>query len=256
MRNFRLNWVLKSFCLFVALSAGAYSSEFIGNHNKWDDFYYKNNVVTIASTGRSGSTLLTKTIEKYASEYQVLKTHLLPPQKGYFGKIIFIFSDPNKSAESVFHNFLEDGNWGKLHFKLVETADKVWVEKISSTENQSRTDNLLAYDALGIYEHLNEWLYNRTRPSSIKSAQVMAIKYENLWDDETIEAIKAFLSLDHFELPKKRERGYSTSKFSKKEKNIRKLYNLGTISSPRYAAYDQATELWEASPPFQFFDLQ
>ena len=43
-------------------------------------YYGKKDVVMIASTGRSGSTMLTHVIRDQAPKYHVLKTHILPPR--------------------------------------------------------------------------------------------------------------------------------------------------------------------------------
>ena len=162
-------------------------------------------------------------------------------------------SNPDKSAESALHRSLIDPKFGADHFRNLETADPSWLRPIGNSTRQTMQYNLLAYDALGTYPHLEAWLVSMTRPSSLQEAQVLAIKYEHLWEKKTQEAICTFLSLDKLLLPEQKERG--TFDLLIKEKAMRKLYNLGTEEDPRYEAYSQARILWEKAPPFQFLRL-
>lgn len=86
--------------------------------------------------------------------------------------------------------------------------------------------------------------------------QILALKYENLWDPETIDAIRAFLNLDSFSLPSFRERGYDESQLSQREILFKKEYNLGTNKNPKYSAYNQARILWKRAPAFQFLEVK
>lgn len=95
-------------------------------------------------------------------------------------------------------------------------------------QHQTEQDNLLSYDALGIYKHLKEWLFARTTPSSSKNAQILAIKYEYLWDDDTVQAIRNFLGIPSFKLPPYRPRGYQEGGLNPQEIKFKELYNLGT----------------------------
>lgn len=230
---------------------------FIAKRVQLKPYYGHKNVVMIASPGRSGSTLLTDITRKYATKYEVLKTHLLPPDTRYKGKILFIFSNPDKAAESALHMVLRSRSHGVTHFSHVETADHSWFSKIGrNANNQTETHNLLAYDALGCAKQLEGWLHKNCQPCDQREAQVLAIKFENLWDPETIQAIKRFLRLKSFQLPPKRERGCDEEELLPEEMTFRSIYNVGTPDKPIYRAYDRARELWEHAPPFQYLKIR
>lgn len=215
----------------------------------------KPQLVIVASTGRSGSTMITRQLDKYLGYGRVLKTHILPPDRKCFkGKIIFIFSNPDKAAESVLYQVLHQEGFWKEHFVHVETADREWQKKISLPQNQTIEDNLLSYDALGTYEHLNVWLHTHTSPATPEKAQVLAIKYENLWERDTVNAIRNFLNTPNFKIPKWEERGH-TDLFPY-EIAFKERHNLGTDEDPRYSAYDEARKLWEEAPPFQYLKIR
>lgn len=219
-------------------------------------YHYENpQAIIIASTGRSGSTMLTEQIAKYVPKQNVLKTHLLPPKAKFKGKIIFIFSNPDQAAESALYMTLHHQLFAKNHFNYMETADRQWIKKIGGPLKQTEQDNLLSYDAFGTYEHLKTWLYTRTEPTDPEHAQILAIKYENLWDHKTTQAIRSFLNISDFRLPPQRTRGRDKKKLYSKEINFRKMYNLGTEANPRYAAYDDARVLWEQAPSFQYLKI-
>ena len=107
----------------LLLPLQVYSSWFLRNQEEFLEYKDNPNIVVIASPGRSGSTMLTQSIVNCSSSYRVLKTHCLPPQKDFKGKILFIYSDPNKAVESVFSYSLRDGNFGKEHFINMEGSD-------------------------------------------------------------------------------------------------------------------------------------
>jgi hypothetical protein len=229
---------------------------FIAKRNDLRKYCRRSDIVMIASTGRSGSTMLTKQIQKYLPPHKVLKTHLLPPNRNCFrGKILFIFSNPDQAAESALYKTLHQKHFGEEHFIHVETADRKWLKEIGGPYNQTDQDNLLSYDALGTYEHLKAWLHTRTRPTSPEKAQILAIKYEHLWDEETVQAIRKFLKIPHFHLPHREERGHSNGELFSQELAFKKIYNLGTETHPRYGAYDDARILWEKAPPFQYLKI-
>jgi len=214
-------------------------------------------VILIASPGRSGSTMLTDVAKKCRTHQKILKTHLLPPSSQFVGKILFIFSNPDQAAESALHRVLNSPSNGKTHFLNVESSDYRWFKKIGeNANNQTETNNLLGYDALGCVKQLEEWLHNKTQPCDLQSAQILAIKFEHLWEPETAQAIKEFLQISSFKLPPRLERGYDAKALSSKELAFRKVYNLGTDEQPYYRAYDKARELWEQAPPFQFLNLR
>src|SRR5439155_1225399 len=140
---------------------------------------------------------------------------------------------------------LEVDWWGPMHFRHMETADRKWLERIGGAQKQTVQDNLLSYDALGCFQHLKEWLFLRTKPCKPQKAQILAIKYENLWDPATLEAIQSFLQLKEFSLPLQKERGQQEATLSPHEQAIRKAHNLGTYEKPIYAAYDKARVIWD-----------
>ena len=234
-----------------------YSSQatFIADRESLVPYYGKQNVVIIASTGRSGSTMLTQQVTKYDARDKVLKTHLLPPDARFKGKILFIFSNPDQAAESALYMTLHHRKFAKNHFTYMETTDWEWLKRIGGPLHQTKEDNLLSYDALGIYDHLKIWLYTQTEPADPIDAQILAIKYENLWDRKTVQAIQTFLNIPYFTLPPKRARGRTESQLFPKEIAFKKTYNLGTKTDPRYAAYADARILWEQAPPIQYLKI-
>lgn len=215
----------------------------------------KPQLVMVASTGRSGSTMITQQLDQYLGHGRVLKTHILPPDRSCFkGKILFIFSNPDKAAESVLYQILHQERFWEEHFVHIETADRKWQKKIGLPQNQTEENNLLSYDALGIYEHLKVWLHAKTSPTTAEKGQILAIKYENLWEKETIIAIRDFLNIPNFKIPKWEERGH-TDLFPD-EIAFKQRHNLGTEEDPRYPAYDEARKLWEEAPPFQYLNIR
>ncbi len=242
-------------CFFAWIIPFSGHARFIASREELKKYSDKPTVFMITSTGRSGSTMLTDQIKKHDRSHRILKSHLLPPEANFKGKIIFIFSNPDKAAESALYMTLHNPNFGGKHFNHLETADHQWLEKIGGCLHQTEQDNLLAYDALGINEQLKNWLYEKVKPSDDVHSQILAIKYENLWEDKTIKAIRLFLDIPAFKLPPKKTRGYSEKQLYGSEKAFRKIYNLGTDRDPRYAAYHESRILWDQAPPFQFLEL-
>jgi hypothetical protein len=246
------------YVLFLLISGSlmADSSEFVSHDDEFMKYLDREDVLLIASPGRSGSTLLTSAAKKHAIGYKVVKTHRLAPKK-FKGKILFIFSNPDQAAESALFLTLHFKNWGNPHFSHVFSSDQKWLKKIGGdARKQTLENNYLSYDALGVGKHLKKWLIDAVAPSSLYKANVLAIKYENLWDVETRSAIMQFLSLEHWDLPEKKQRGYLESQLTEEEKSYRKLYNSGSSDNPRYEAYDTARQLWILAPPFQFLKLK
>lgn len=230
--------------------------QLFSNQDPFAKYWYQDNVVLIASTGRSGSTVLTDAIDGcFGKKLKIDKTHNLPPDRRFKGKILFIFSNPDLAAESALHMTIKDALFGAYHFQNIESSDQKWLEKISSTTNQTEEDNLLAYDALGCYEHLLQWLHIKTHRANWMNGQILAIKYENLWSDEVRREVNRFLKMNNFSLPPKKERGYSEADLDPREILFRRLYNLGTWGNPHYSAYDAARELWEKAPSVQYLNL-
>lgn len=231
-------------------------SLFSATHEQLEQFYDDPDVIVIASPGRSGSTMLTFLIEEFCQDRIVIKTHLLPPNSNFKGKILFIFSNPDKAAESVLHLTMTCFGFGEAHFFHLETSDKLWLSQIKDPRHQTLEFNLLAEDALGCAQQLNAWLHLYTEPTTLDSAQVLSVKYENLWEPATVNAIMDFLNLQTFTLPVYTPRGYGTDKLLPEEILFRTVYNLGTPDNPRYSAYDRARLFWEIAPPYQFLRLK
>lgn len=247
----------KSFFFFLMLIAPleVHSFNMIRTRSSLEKLNNRSDIVIIASTGRSGSSMLTSRMKIYAQEYAIYKTHLLPPADEFKGKILFIFSNPDMAAESALHLTLRFKSFGSAHFRNMETSDREWLQRIGDTTNQTIEDNLLSYDALGCYQHLEEWLHLQTTPCKVKEAQILAIKFENIWDPPTIQAIKEFLHIANFQLPPRRERGYEGDDLNEQEIEFRQKYNLGTSDQPNYAAYDKARIIWKNALPFQFLKI-
>lgn len=247
------------FCLFFTILCLPFfpiSADWIGRSADLLNFHNKKNSILICSPGRSGSTMMYGVLCKCAKGYKILKSHMLPPSKQYKGKVIFIFSNPDKAAESALHKTINDQVFGHNHFLHVESSDLNWYRKIGSTINQSKKHNLLNYDAFGCAKQLQSWLYKDTKKSSPQNAQVLAIKFEELWNPKTIAAIEQFLGIDKLQLPPLRERGYSGEELYPKEQQFRNLYNQGTEEEPIYPAYRVARALWKNAKPFEYFRLK
>ena len=242
--------------LFFSLSVQANSIHVVASRKALEKISHRSDIVLVASPGRSGSSMLTFLMIHYAQDYAVFKTHLLPPTAKFKGKILFIFSNPDLAAESVLHLTLKSKSFGYAHFhNNLDSANHAWLKKIGNTQNQTLENNLLAYDALGCHKQLQQWLHVRTQECTAGEAQILAIKFENLWDDETILALKNFIKLNDLTLPVKRERGYKEEDLRPKEAEFRQRYNLGTLEQPIYEAYDKARILWNNAPGFQYLKL-
>ncbi len=250
------SYLLALLCFLPLLPAQTVTYPFIVNGQDLIPYKNRKDVLLVASSGRSGSTMLTHILEQYASQYVVLKTHMLPPEEGYIGKIIFIYSNPNKCAESMLHQIFTNPDFLPVHFINMESSDLSWLSRI--THNQTRKLNVLTYDAFGIHKQLIQWLHQKTTPDSRppQGAQILALKYENLWDPNTIQTIKEFLNLQEFELPPRIERGYTLEEQDPREIDFIQTHNKGTPEHPRYAAYDPATEIWRNAPPIQLLKLK
>lgn len=243
------------FLLFLILGVFNLSNcfaRFIAFDNEWEAYMNDPQVVVIASPGRSGSTLLKRAVVKYSKDSVVLKTHLMVP-KNIKGKILYIYSNPDLATESALHKLFSDPAWGEHHFSNLFTADTNWVHELGGSYlNQTLENNLLCYDALGLEAHLRTWLLDSVTPVSLQKAQILAIKYEHLWDDDTVHQIMKFLDLKLFYLPPQKARGYSKDELDPLELNIKNYYNIGTFKKPRYSAYNQAREIWKDAPPYQY----
>ena len=227
-------------------------AKFIRRAEELAPYSKKSDFIMVASEGRSGSTMLTEQLQKYIHPRKVLKTHMLPPPQAssYELKTIFIFADPCLAAESVLHKCLITPGFANAHFRNMEGADQNWLAKLGGPKGQNAKHNLLSEDVLGVTNQLECWLYKRTKPTTPEKATIFAVKSEDLWNEETLEALRAFIHVPNFELPEYRPRGQY--KLSKMEKYFRKLYNQGTETEPKYAAYERARFLWNIAPSYQY----
>lgn len=242
--------------LSLTVGAPLFSQIFIPTKTELLPFIEDPSVIMVASTGRSGSSLLTDTIDLFFPNEIVLKSHLLPPTHDFKGKIVFIFSNPDISAESALHITLYNDDFGWRHFLHMESSDHKWLDAIGSTTNQTIASNLLAYDALGCLEQLKRWLFVDTKECEREEATILALKYENLWDSETLEQLRLFLGNSNFMIPKKRPRGLSRDQQTELEIEIIDTYNKGTSLYPKYSAYDGARALWEQAPPYNYLKVK
>lgn len=187
----------------------------------------KLNPVVIASSGRSGSTFLFKSIVKSYSKITginkqfiiqhafnlkkksflyngVYKTHDFPYKNVKEVKYIFIYGDPISSLNSTLLRTSRDGySWLKLH-----------LEHLKSTKNirDFYNSDILNYEAL-----LKEWKeFEKKYPRN-----VLTIDFEKLWIDHAI--IEDFLGIN-FNLGKKKNRksdnNYKENKILNKLKQI------------------------------------
>jgi hypothetical protein len=223
---------------------------FIAKPESLKKYYNRKDVVLVASPGQSESSQVALAVEKYASDYMAIESHLLPPNKKFLGKIIFIFSNPDKAAEAALHQTMSDENFGGMQFFHIETADANWLKKIGDTTQQTASHNLLSYDALGCYRHLVKWLKDKT-PCSPQEARILAIKFESLGDPLVTNSIKEFLNIDDFVLPDE-FCCHVSEVLSDKELELKALYNLSAPEEPRYKAYDKARKIWEYAPVIQY----
>lgn len=222
--------------------------------NKYTD---RGDVVMVASIGRSGSSMLYQTLVASADGYTVLKTHILPPDPTFKGKIIFIFSKPDTSIESALYQSLTSQEFIIDHFNNMELSDRGWLAQVHGGDKQTISNNLLCYDALGYGRQMNQWLVLKTVEANRPvDAQIMAIKYEDLWDPATIQGVIEFLGLESLPLPLQKARRYKDRANHPLQRMFIEHHNIGTDSDPIYQAYDEPRKLWEQAPAFQFLNLR
>ena len=250
--NATLSHVLRNYRLGIGRALGVGTS-FVATRNDCVLFENRAGVIMVSSSGRSGSTMLQTALSAAKSGHPILKSHLLPPDSSFKGKILYIFSNPDLAAESALHLTSESAPFGLFHFIHNEAADRQWLFDIKDSTQQTDEKNLLAYDALGCADQLDSWLHSKTTPCKKEHAQILAIKYENLWESK--QAIEEFLGFK-FTLPRKKQRGYGLKQISPKEQHLRDKFNIGTAENPRYEAYDKARELWQQAPTLQYFQIK
>lgn len=171
--------------------------------------------IVVASCGRSGSTVLFKSISKacvrkafkpfdleekirtYAWRTRdikirngiIYKTHDLPTAKllNSNAKIIYTYDKPKKVVASVLRKTKTQGiNWFKKHAKHMRGKGNI--------------DEVVAKDTLEIERNISEWL-------SLKRDKILRIKYDEIWSNS--EQISEFVGCN-VELPERRPRKSST----------------------------------------------
>jgi hypothetical protein len=241
------------FLIIYSVNLQAFS-EFLSEREQLKDLNCLDSDLICASSGRSGSTMFTKFLVSKFPTSRVFKMHLLPPEK-FSGKIIFLYSNPHKAAESALHQFYLDKNFSYLHVRHMESSLKEWHLELDDESNDKLLENILKLDLIGYGEQIKQWVYELEN-SDVTNAKVMAIKYENLWDEETLVNLANFLGIESVNLPEWKQRGDFHHELSFKERSLINTYNLGTTDHPKYQAYDFAYNLWESAPPFSFHTLK
>ena len=189
--------------------------------------------IVVNSYGRSGSTVLTKSIINssiqtnnatirniaYRAVSQsswdlnnanlkngiVYKTHDYPPST-YLNsnlKMLYTFADPVDVVLSILRLYKEKGEeWMELHYEHLG---------VTYTSN---FDQIILKDQLQLEKHLDSWL-NESR------IRIAFVRYEKMWDHQ--DEISDFLGF-HIELPEYRERKASTENDLKTIETIKSSY--------------------------------
>lgn len=196
-------------------------------------YSYLNYPLIVNSYGRSGSTVLTKSVVKSSISASnktlknltnraisesawnlnelklesgiVYKSHDYPPSNYATGniKMIYTFADPVNVVLSLLRLFEEKGeNWIKQHY------EHLGVSYINSF------DQIIYEDQLQLERHLNSWL-NESR------IQIAFVRYETMWEYQ--DEISDYLGFS-LDLPTYRERKANKTKESKKIEYIKETY--------------------------------
>lgn len=157
--------------------------------------------ILIAGLGRCGTTLVRDTtisnssyvrskkfvrkIENTSfSKNTVYKTHCYPPKSLPKNlKVIFLFGNPVDIVISTYHKMNE---WGRLHHQHLQSDTFI------------PNDSILTNDTLNLYHQFNQWY-------RYQSFTFISVKYECLYDKETIKFITDYLEIP-FKLPKFKKR--------------------------------------------------
>jgi hypothetical protein len=252
MTFFRLNFIfaIVFFSFFLPI---LHSKEiaFLKTRKDIENWMNSSNSIVIASSGRSGSTLLFDLFASRKFKKNVIKTHLLPPISLSKAKTIFIFSNPDQCAESSMYKMMESSWFFFWHVRHCENSIQEWHLELQDSKFTSLDNHPLAKDGLAVAEQIQKWVFSFPE-LEIKEANLMCVKYENLWEPATILAIEKFLKIRKLPLPAFKQRGYSDDQLSDFQKQAREIYNYGTKKNPKYHAYDEARELWEKAPAYKF----
>jgi len=170
-------------------------------NNIFDRQVYAKPPILIAGLGRCGTTLVRDTIinsssyvrsKKFVrkiedasfSKNTVYKTHCYPPislPKNL--KVIFLFGNP---VDIVISTYYKINEWGRLHHQHLQSDDFI------------PNDSILTNDTLNLYHQFNQWY-------KYQSFTFISVKYEYLYDKETIKFIADYLEIP-FKLPKFKKR--------------------------------------------------
>lgn len=188
--------------------------------------------IIVNSYGRSGSTVLTKSIIESAVQYApkpfrqtvfraisdspwrldysdliggiVYKTHDYPPKKVFREDIrmIYTFSNPVDVVQSLLRLYEERGeSWMREHYQHLRAS-------------YQNFEDIIIEDNLHLENHLDSWLNEPRFP-------IAFIKYESMWGVQ--EEISKFLGFD-IELPPYRERKAKERLDKKIESSIYSTY--------------------------------
>lgn len=191
--------------------------------------------VLVNSYGRSGSTMLTKSIiastlnnsshwfynlmlrsinqqawdidnTRIRSGF-IYKTHDYPPQNKINTNcsVIYIFADPVNVVLSLMKIFeeLESDKWMREHFEHLKSK---YIEDFYS---------IIDHDTLHLEDHLDSWLAETKLP-------VAFVRYENLWDNQ--DKLAEFLDIP-LKLPPYKERNAQKDQDSKIVGRLEKTYS-------------------------------
>ncbi|MCS3663491.1 hypothetical protein GGP65_001098 [Salinibacter ruber] len=185
--------------------------------------------IVVSSMGRSGSTMLTRSILESAHKYKIIKnikrtilqkyktrlpikyknkivykTHDYPPKYGGENvKYIYIYDDPIKVVSSMYKKKLDEGgDWLREHAVNMKTDPKV-------------AGHFLTYDSFKLEKHFESWV-------NAENINVALVRLDGLWENK--DEISAFLGFD-ISIPKKKERKSSIDIIPKEKKsNLDSIY--------------------------------
>lgn len=166
-----------------------------------------NNAIIVGGLGRCGTNLICDSLrnlgisaysgfldrfdqqKEYISGFYY-KTHDYPPD--YLPanvKLIYMFGNPMNTVISTHKKI---NKWGYLHHYHL------------NSNMYTFNDELFYRDTLLLYKHFNSWYKNQ-------SFEFISIKYESLYDTETIEVLNSFLGFELNLIPfAERESDYKT----------------------------------------------
>lgn len=141
--------------------------------------YMKDAKFCVASTGRCGSTIMTRFLEKHTPG--VFGVHARDFVE-FRGKVIFLFGNPMNTAVST-------------HIEIPVARMRLHYEHMDG--DMSSWKNFPREDSLGIEKLFDDWYRQH-------SFSLIAIRYETMWDH--LEEIGEYLGVDMSKFPKKKDR--------------------------------------------------